>query len=203
MKRREFIALVGGVAAWPLAARTQQSPRKHRIAIVHPSAQLRDMSETGDNSGYRALFQELRRLGYVEGHNLVVERYSADGQGERYADLAREVVGMKPDLIFATSNPLVLKFKAATDTIPVVGFMFEPAAFGVVASLARPGENITGVSSASGIEIWGKRLQILQELIPAACKVAFLTGAPRGPGLSTVISALEEAAGQARISLVA
>src|SRR2546430_2097240 len=102
MKRRDFIGLLGGAAALPLVVRAQQPPKVHRIAVVHPSAALGDMSETGDNSGYRALFQELRRLGYIEGRNLVVERYSAEGRGERFADLAREVVHTNPDLIFAT-----------------------------------------------------------------------------------------------------
>ncbi len=100
------------------------------------------------------------------------------GRQERFAELARDVVHTKPDLIFATSNPLVLRFKAATDTIPVVGFMADPVAHGLVASLARPGGNITGVSPDAGLEIWGKRLQILREVIPTASKVGYLTAAP-------------------------
>src|SRR5262245_30319786 len=161
MRRRDFIILLGGAATTGKlhASHAQQPAKVHRIAIVHPAALLQDMSETGDNSGYRAFFQELRRLGYFEGRNLVVERYSAEGRGERFADLAREVVHTKPDLIFATSNPLVAKFKAVTDTIPIVGFMSEPVAWGIVASHSRPGANITGVSSDAGFEIWGKRLQ--------------------------------------------
>jgi putative tryptophan/tyrosine transport system substrate-binding protein len=104
MRRRDFITLLGGTAvAWPLAARAQ-SAKVQRIAIVSPSAPIADMSETGDQPAYVALFKELRRLGYVEGQNLVVQRYSAEGQLERYTALASEVVRTKPDLIF-TATP--------------------------------------------------------------------------------------------------
>ncbi len=91
MKRREFITLVGGAAAWPLAARAQQPANAHRIAVVRPSGSVADMTEAGGNPSYRALFNELRRLGYVERQNLIVERYSGEGHQERYAELAREV----------------------------------------------------------------------------------------------------------------
>src|SRR5262245_391526 len=180
MRRREFIILLGGAATigWAHPSHAQQPLKVHRIAIVHPSALPRDMSETGDNPGYRFLFQELRRLGYVEGRNLVVERYSAEGREERFPELAREMVRTKPDLIFATSNPLVVSFKAVTDAIPVLGFMADPVANGIVASLARPSGNITGVSNDAGFEIWSKRLQILREVIPTASKVAYLDPAP-------------------------
>ena len=205
MRRRDFITTLAGTAiAWPVEVRGQQTSLKvRRIAVVHPSAQLGDISETGDNPGYRAFFQELRLLGYIEGQNLIVERYSAEGRQERFALLAREVVDTNPELIHATSNPLVLAFKTVTDAIPIVGYMADPVTFGIVASLARPGGNITGVTAHPGLDIWGKRLEILLEAIPAASKVGFLTGAPRGPDISTHISALEEAARQAHVSLVA
>jgi ABC transporter substrate binding protein len=155
MKRREFLTLLGGAAAaWPLAARAQQSANVHRIAVVRPSGSVADMTEAGGNPLYRALFNELRRLGYVERQNLIVERYSGEGHQERYAELAREVVRTKPHLIVAASTPLVLIFKAATDTIPVIGTMADPVAYGVVSNLARPGGNVTGVSVDAGLEIW-------------------------------------------------
>jgi putative tryptophan/tyrosine transport system substrate-binding protein len=175
VKRREFITLLGGAAAaWPVAARAQQLANVHRIAVVRPSGSVADMTETGGNPSYRALFNELRRLGFVERQNLIVERYSGDGQQERYAELAREVVRTKPHLIFAASTPLVLIFKAATDTIPIVGIMADPVAMGVVSNLARPGGNVTGISVDAGLEIWAKRLQILQEVVPTARKVGYL-----------------------------
>jgi len=174
MQRRTFITLLGGAAAWPLTAHTQQPPNVHRIAIVRTSGSVADMSEAGDQPAFAALFKELRRLGYVEGQNLIVERYSGEGRQERYTELVREVVRTKPQLIFAISSPLVLIFKAMTDTIPVVGSMADPVAFGIVSSLARPGGNITGVSVDAGLETWAKRLQLLQELIPTAAKVGYL-----------------------------
>ena len=92
----------------------------------------------------------------------------------RYAELAREVVRTRPDVIVAVSSDMVLNFKAATDTIPVVGIMADPVAFGIVSNLARPGSNITGVSVDAGLEIWAKRLQILREVVPTAAKVGYL-----------------------------
>ena len=174
MRRREFITLVGGAAAWPLAARAQQPANAHRIAVVRPSGSVADMTEAGGNPIYRALFNELRRLGYIERQNLIVERYSGEGHQERFAELAREVVRTKPHLIFVASTPVVLIFKAATDTIPIVGTMADPIAMGVVSNLARPGGNVTGVSVDAGLEIWAKRLQILQEVVPTAKKVGYL-----------------------------
>src|SRR5437899_11149811 len=123
MKRREFITLFGGAAAWPLGARAQQQPTKPRIAIFHPAIPTTLLTETGGGSAWRAFFAELRRLGYVEGQNLVIERYSAEGHHERYAGLTREIVARNPDVIVTGTNPVVIAFKAATSTIPVVAFM--------------------------------------------------------------------------------
>src|SRR5262245_2299152 len=103
MNRREFITLLGGAAAWPLAARAQQPPKMHRIAIVRPSGSVVDMTEAGGNPSYSVLFKELRRLGYVEQQNLIVERYSGEGHQERYTELARQVVRTEPHLIVAAS----------------------------------------------------------------------------------------------------
>jgi putative tryptophan/tyrosine transport system substrate-binding protein len=174
MRRREFITVVGSAAMWPLAARAQQTAKTHRIALVHPSVSIADMSESGGNPNYTALFKELRRLGYIEGVNLVVTRYSGEGREERFPDLCREVVRTKPDVIVTASTRLVLSFKAATDTVPIVGAMGDPVLSGIVANIARPGGNITGVSSEAGPEIWDKRLQILREVVPTASKVGFL-----------------------------
>ena len=107
------------------------------------------------------LFEELSRLGYVEGQNLVVERYSGEGRTEHYVDLARDVVNTHPDLIFSQSTRLALNFKTATTTIPIVTTTADPIAGGLVSSLARPGGNITGVSVDAGSEIMGKRLALL------------------------------------------
>ena len=174
MKRRGLITLVSGAAAWPLMARAQQPPTKNRIAIFHPAIPTTLLTETGGGSAWRAFFGELRRLGYVEGENLIIERYSAEGHHERYADLAREIVTRNPDVIVTGTNPVVIAFKAATSTIPVVAFMLDPLKAGLVTSLARPGGNLTGITLDAGIEIWGKRLQMLKEAIPSTTTAAFL-----------------------------
>ena len=162
MKRRDFITLLGGAAAaWPLAARAQQTAKTHRIAIVHPAVPVSEMNESGDHPYYPALFKELRRLGYVEGKNLVVARDSGEGREERFPELCRDVVGTKPDVIVTSASRLVLSFKAATHTIPIVAAMADPVPFGIVTSIARPGGNITGVSVEAGLEIWGKRPIVL------------------------------------------
>jgi len=175
MRRREFLGALGGVAtAWPLAARAQQPPTQQRIAIFHPAIPTTLLTETGGGSAWRAFFGELRRLGYVEGENLIIERYSAEGHHERYADLSREIVTRNPDVIVTGTNPVVIAFKAATSTIPVVAFMLDPLKAGLVTSLARPGGNLTGITLDAGIEIWGKRLQMLKEAIPSTTTAAFL-----------------------------
>src|SRR3984893_877506 len=174
MRRRKFITLVGGVAVWPLAARAQQRATQPRIAVFHPAIPAALLTETGGGSAWRAFFAELRRLGYVEGQNLIIERYSAEGHHERYAGLAREIVARNPDVIVTGTNPVVIAFKAATSTIPVVAFMLDPLHAGLVTSLGRPGGNLTGITLDAGIEIWGTRLAILKEAIPSIAKAAFL-----------------------------
>jgi putative ABC transport system substrate-binding protein len=174
MRRREFITLLGGAAAWPLAARAQQPAKQRRIAIFHPAIPTTQLTETGGGSAWRAFFGELRRLGYVEGENLIIERYSAEGHHERYSDLVREIVTRNPDVIVTGTNPVVIAFKAATSTIPVVAFMLDPLHAGLVTSLGRPGGNLTGITLDAGIEIWGKRLAILKEAIPSIVKATFL-----------------------------
>jgi len=196
--------LLGGATAWPLTARAQsQQPVKvYRIAIVHPSTTTADMSETGDDEAYSALFKELRRLGYVEGQNLVVERYSGEGRTEPYVELARDVVRQNPDMILVNGGRVVQNFKAATATIPIVGITADPVPLGIVATLARPGGNITGVSVNAGSEIWGKRLQLLREVIPTTSKVGWLASRQVWELPEGSVIALREAARHAGISLL-
>jgi putative ABC transport system substrate-binding protein len=175
VKRRAFITLLGGAAAaWPLVARAQQPAIQRRIVIFHPAIPTAHLTETGGGSAWPAFFRELRRSGYIEGQNLIIERYSAEGRHERHADFAREIVARNPDVIVTGTNPVVTAFMAETSTIPIVAFMLDPLRAGLVISLARPGGNLTGITLDAGIEIWGKRLQMLKEAIPSATKVAFL-----------------------------
>jgi putative ABC transport system substrate-binding protein len=113
-------------------------------------------------------------LGYVEGENLIIERYSAEGHHERYAELAHEIVTRNPDVIVTGTNPVVIAFTAATSTIPIVAFMLDPLKAGLVTTLARPGGNLTGITLDAGIEIWGKRLELLKEAVPSTAQAAFL-----------------------------
>ncbi len=101
MRRREFISLMGGATASPLIARAQQPAKMKRIAVVHASDPVANITITGRRS-FRAFFEELGALGYVEGRNLLVERYSAEGRRDRFAELARDVVRTRPDLIVST-----------------------------------------------------------------------------------------------------
>src|SRR3982074_58271 len=200
MIRPEFTTFIGGAAAWPIAARAQQPATQRRIAIFHPAIPTTLLTETGGGSAWRAFFRELRRLGYVEGENLIIERYSAEGHHERYADFAREIVTRNPDVIVTGTNPVVNAFKAATSTIPVVAFMLDPLQAKLVTSLGRPGGNLTGITLDAGIEIWGKRLEMLKEAIPSAAKAAFLGMRDGWEGSSGQV--LRDAAGRLGISLV-
>ena len=178
-------------------ATSQTSGRVYRLAIISPAGPVSDLTEAGR---LRVLFQELRRRGYVEGQNLTVERRSAEERPERIPDLVREIVALKPDVIFTTSGRVLEQVKAATTTIPAVGHASDPVGVGLAASLARPGGNITGISIDTAGELVGKRLELVRELIPGATKVAFLT--PRHGWESTFGAAAKEAAGKLGFSLL-
>jgi putative ABC transport system substrate-binding protein len=178
MRRRDFITLFGGTAAtWSLAARAQQSAKMRRIAFVNPAAEVSEMNVSG-RPYCRAFFEELARLGYVEGQNLRVDRYSGGGRIEGYAELVRDVVNTHPDLILTIGVRLSLDFKMATTTIPVVTVVFDPIALGLVASIARLGGNVTGVTIAGGFEIIGKRMGLLVEAMPKLSTLGFLASRP-------------------------
>jgi putative ABC transport system substrate-binding protein len=199
MRRREFIAGLL-VAATTVRTQAQQSEKVYHIAIVHPSAAVADLSETG-TPRFVAFFKELRRLGYVEGQNIVVERYSGAGRTEHYSELASEVVGQKPDLILTIRSRMVQHFKAATATIPVIGLMADPVPMGIVDSLARPGGNITGICTDSGPEVIGKRLELLREAVPRMSKAGFLASRRVWEG-PFGIAALQPAAERIGISII-
>src|SRR5262249_42605049 len=175
MRRREFIAGLM-VAATLRHARAQQPPKVHRIAYISTAVPVTDMTETSSLRSSRAFFQELRRLGYVGGRNLIVARYSSERRTEHYAELLGDVVRSKPDLIFAPADRPDLKhLKAARATIPSVTLTGDPVGFGLVSSLAHPGGNITGVSVDAGPEIETKRLELLREAFPRALRIGLLS----------------------------
>jgi putative tryptophan/tyrosine transport system substrate-binding protein len=163
VKRREFIALLGGaVAGWPLAARAQQA-RVYTIGVLTLTSPL-----------LKALREGLHDAGYVEGRNLRLEIRSAAGSPDLQLERATELVRLKVDLIITFFTPTALAAKQATREIPIVmAGAGDPVAVGLVASLARPGGNVTGQSSG-GAEVAGKSVELIRELIPAARRVGVL-----------------------------
>ena len=126
MKRRNLLFGLLAVTATISGARAEQSGKARRIAIVVPAVPVSKMTETSGDPLFQGLFNELRHLEYVEGQNLLIERYSGEGRASQYAALARDVVSRNPDLIIALTNNLVLDFKAATTAIPIVGVFAGP-----------------------------------------------------------------------------
>src|SRR5262245_45068360 len=166
MKRREFITLLGGAAAWPLAARGQQ-PAMPMIGFLSP-VPLDTIDDQLD--GFR---RGLKDAGYVQGENVAIEYRSAENQIDRLPALAAELIRRRPALI-ATFSSGAFAAKAGTGTIPIV-FVFaeDPVRHGLVASLARPGGNLTGVNFV-GAELVAKRLELLRALVPGAARVTVL-----------------------------
>ena len=169
MRRREFIKLLGGAAVWPLTAHAQQSASKlYRIGMLEtvPSA-----LNVANMSAFRKGLQE---LGYAEGNNYVIEYRSADGFPERFPQLASELVRLPVDIIVTRGTPAAVAAKSATTTIPVVmASSGDPVRVGLVASLARPGGNITGSSSVT-TDPSGKRVELVKELVAGISRFAFL-----------------------------
>jgi putative ABC transport system substrate-binding protein len=171
MRRREFMMLLGGSTAWPLAARAQQAQEMRRIGILSPGhSELSDPTFQMVN----AFLRGLRELGYTEGQNLTVDRQYADGNPSRLRELAAELVRRKPEIIVAFSTTAARPAKQATDAISIVGMgMADPVADDLVASLARPSGNVTGTTFV-GPELVAKRLQLLREVVPELSRVAAL-----------------------------
>jgi putative ABC transport system substrate-binding protein len=167
MRRREFITLVGGAAtAWPLAARAQQTGKLPTIGFLGTDASIW--------SPWTAAFvQRLRELDWVEGRTIAIEYRWAEGRPERYAEIAAEFVRLKVDVI-VTTGPAVPALKQATSVIPIVFvFSIDPVGAGLVASLARPGGNVTGLSLQAA-DLAGKRFELLREVVPRLRRLAIM-----------------------------
>jgi putative tryptophan/tyrosine transport system substrate-binding protein len=184
MRRREFLGLIGGAAfGWTLAARAQTN-RMPRIGILS--------SDPVASIYIKAFLQGLRDLGYVEGQNIIVERY-ASGQADQLTASAAELVKAGLDVIFTNGSEATRSAQQATTGIPIVAISSNPVGLGFVASLARPEGNITGVSLMAP-ESSGKRLELLKEIIPDVVNVAVLWN-PSDPG---AVGSLEGNSGSSR-----
>ena len=178
MRRREFIAGLGSAIAWPVVARSQEPAKQrktHRVAVVDLAAPIALMAETSPDLSFRRFFEQLRGLGYVEGENLVVLRFSSEGNARRNSEVVTSAIRSEPDVIFASSSRLVKLLQEATTDIPIVGSTADPVLYGIVTSLARPGGNVTGISAEAGVEIDGKRLDLFKTIMPTASRLAVLT----------------------------
>jgi putative tryptophan/tyrosine transport system substrate-binding protein len=172
MKRREFMTLLGGaVVAWPLAARAQQNDRIKRIGVLLGATTEHDPESEARLAAFR---HGLEELGWADGRNIRIEYRFAGGDADRIRTYVTELVKSAPDLIVANSSPVIAELKRATGTIPIVfAVVTDPVSQGLVASLARPGGNITGFALIE-FEIIGKWLELLKEMAPRISRAKLL-----------------------------
>ena len=167
LKRREFVTLLGGAATWPLAARGQQAGKLPTVGMLGSSL-------AAFSYWLPALLQRLHELGWIENRTMAIEYRWTDGRNERYAQLAAELVRLNVDVIVPLGSPAIVAAKQATAVIPIVfPLASDPVGDGLVASLARPGGNITGLSNEQP-DLAGKRLEILRELVPGLSRLGYI-----------------------------
>jgi putative ABC transport system substrate-binding protein len=168
MRRREFITLIGGAATWPLAGRAQQPGKLPTVGLLLPGA------PSSYGQAIAAFVQRLRELGWVENRNVAIVYRWAEGRTEQLVEIAAEFARLKVDVIVTTGTPATLAATQATSVIPIVfAATGDPVGTGLVASLARPGSNVTGLSLQE-VETVGKRLELLREVIPSLGRLALL-----------------------------
>ena len=163
-----------GMGAVPPFAAAQRADKLPRVALVFNSVSVVEMAGPDPVDGFaRSFVHALRDLGYVEGRNIVIERRSAEGRPERMPALMKELIALEVDVIVA-AGPAAIAAQRATETIPIVALIDEPDGIGLAASLARPGGNVTGVTSYPGLAMYGKLLQLLNEASPKSTRVAVI-----------------------------
>jgi putative tryptophan/tyrosine transport system substrate-binding protein len=180
MLRRDLLSLgATGALAFAVApqmARAQQPGRVYRMAFYTPTRPVSEMTEESSYRTLRTFLPELRRLGFIEGRNLVMLRFSAEGYPDRTESIARDIIRAQPDIIVSDGGTNMARILLGlTDTIPIVLLGgADWMALGLTRSLARPGRNLTGFATAAGLEMHGKRLQFLKEAVPGAKRLAYL-----------------------------
>jgi len=199
MKRREFVTLLGGAAAasiaWPLAAIAQQSGKLRTIGFLGPN------TRSGASDWVAALAQRLRELGWIEGRTVTIEYRWAEGREERLAEIAAEFVRLKVDVIVTSGTPAVMASKQATSVIPIVfATAGDPVGSGLVASLARPGGNVTGLATLVA-DLAGKRLELLREIVPGLGRLAIM-GNASNPFTVLELDEVQAAAGTLGLEVV-
>ena len=175
--RRTFLAGTGALFfATPFAAEAQETRKVYRVGVIATTSPVSELAGPEPlNPAVRAFVQGLRTLGYVEGQNLIVERRSAEGRFERFNDIVVELVGLKADVIVTPGDRLPQVAKEVTTAVPLVmASSTNPVGAGLVQSLARPGGNITGLTTVVGPEIEAKRLELLRAMLPRVSRVAYL-----------------------------
>jgi putative tryptophan/tyrosine transport system substrate-binding protein len=193
MRRREFITLLGGATVWPLTVRAQQSGRLPTVGFLGTDA-------SAWSSWTAAFAQRLRELGWIEGRTIAIEYRWSEGRTERYAEIAAEFVRLKVDVI-VTGGAAVPAVKQATSVIPTVFAVADDAVgTGLVASLARPGGNVTGLSNQQ-IDLVGKRIELLRELIPDLRRLAIMANTD-APGIRLEMAEAQTVAGRLGLQVV-
>ena len=179
MRRREFITLVGGAAvAWPIAARAQQPERVRRIGVLSIFAE----SDLEWRASIKAFQHRLQELGWIDGRNVQIKYRLAAGNIERLSTFANELAGISPDILFATNTPTLAALQRVTDAVPIVFVQVsDPIGDGFVASLARPGGRITGLTNFEPT-MGGKWLEIPKEIAPGVARIALLFNPQTSPG---------------------
>ena len=194
MRRREFMSLLGGPAAWPLAARAQQAGRLPTIGVLGAG------TPSAWSQWVAAFAQRLHELGWSEGRTIAIKYRWAEGRTERYAEIAAEFVRLKVDVI-VTGGAAVPAVKQATSVIPTVFAVADDAVgTGLVASLARPGGNVTGLSNQQ-IDLVGKRIELLRELIPGLRRLAIMANTD-APGVGLEMAEAQTVAGRLGLQVV-
>src|ERR1039458_7987416 len=178
MQRRDFLGVLGGAAAWPLAARAQQGDRMRRIGVLIAGAENDPLMQTL----LMAFEQELKGLGWVSGRNVQIDIRWATANQNRIQSLAKDIVGLSPDVILAHLTPVVAALRKVTATIPIVFVgVSDPIGDGFVTSMAHPGGHVTGFTNVE-CSMASKWLEILKEIAPKVTRVAFMFNPETAPG---------------------